>query len=92
MLRISAFIIHLIFLIYIKISLFHTGEYYNEITVDLADYSVIFKKLPIEVNNKRTIFHSIISDVKNRRGEVLDYFDILIIPRVDDLDRLFKEK
>ena len=92
LLRISAFIIHLVFLIYIKISLFHTGEYYNQITIDLADYSVIFRNLPTNVHNKRTIFHSIVSDITNRDGDTLDYFDILTIPRQDQLEKMFKEK
>ena len=92
LLRISAFIIHIVFLVYIKISLFHTGEYYNEISIDLADYSVMFKNLPIDVHNKRTIFKSIISDIRNEKGKVLDCFDVLVIPRKDKLQTLMKEK
>ena len=83
---------HLIFLIYIKISLFNTGEYYNEISVDLADYSVIFKNLPLEVHNKRNAFDGIIRDMRRRNGGRFGYFDILVVPRKEGLERMFKRK
>ena len=51
--RVSSFIIHIVFLIYIKISLHQTGQYYNEVEIVLADYAVLFKCLPKNAMRKR---------------------------------------
>ena len=81
LMRVSSFIIHLFFLIYIKSSLYKTGDYYNEISVDLADYSVIFKGLPVEVHGKRAIFDSILFSIRKNNHEIIGYYDIIVIPK-----------
>ena len=52
----------------------------------------MFKNLPIDVHNKRTIFKSIIKDIRNEEGRELDCFDVLVIPRKDKLQGLMKQK
>jgi len=54
--RFSSFIIHVLFLVYVKNSIIKTADYYSEISVVLSDYSVIFKGLPHDIHDKRKKF------------------------------------
>lgn len=56
MARFSSFIIHVLFLVYVKNSIIKTADYYSEISVVLSDYSVIFKGLPHDIHDKRKKF------------------------------------
>ena len=76
---VSSFVIHLLFLMYIKISFANTGEYYNEMSVDLADYAVIVKGLPREVLGKKRIFENVLFWLGAKDNRHLGY-DIFVVP------------
>jgi hypothetical protein len=62
------------FLIYIKNSLYKTGEYYNEMSVDLADYSILLRRLPKTLHNKKNILETALYGIRTDDNRPIGYY------------------
>ena len=87
-LRVASFVIHFVFLVYMRDNLIKLEAYYDERTTSLSDYTVLLKYLPKTKGVQKKIKNFFMQEMSKPH----DIKSMILLPEYHEFDQLKKQK